>query len=52
MSISVSEDKKTPLVSNKDNSAIEELRKELESSLGFELFKKVYKIVDNNVKLI
>ena len=43
------EKKEEKLISNKDNSAIEELRKELESSLGFAVFKKVYKLVDNNV---
>ena len=34
-----------------DNSQIEELRINLEDSLGFELFKRIYEIVDNNVFL-
>lgn len=33
-----------------DNTMIEELRIELENSLGFEVFKKVYKIVEEKVK--
>ena len=36
---------------NTDNSQIEELRVELENSLGFELFKQLYKIVDDKVIL-
>jgi hypothetical protein len=34
---------------NTDNTQIEELRIELENSLGFELFKNVYKIVEQKV---
>lgn len=35
-----------------DNSQIEELRIELEKSLGFDLFKKIYKIIEEKVKYI
>ena len=36
---------------NSDNTQIEELRIELENSLGFEIFKKVYKIVEEHVRI-
>jgi hypothetical protein len=35
---------------NTDNTQIEELRIELENSLGFELFKRIYKIVEQKVR--
>jgi hypothetical protein len=37
---------------NTDNTQIEELRVELENCLGFEIFKIVYKIVDQQVTLL
>lgn len=36
---------------NTDNTQIEELRIELENSLGFELFKRVYQIVEQKVRI-
>lgn len=53
----VTDHRKTPnlqllLENDTENTQIEELRIELENSLGFDLFKKVYQTVEENVLLL